>query len=87
MLAESLDRSVKADKKRYWKQLADDLHRDFYDGDLRSAYKCVKLRDELDRVHPLHANKLRRPDGIPGSGAKQPSHKRRPTCSATTSAT
>ncbi len=56
-------KSVKADKKRYWKELADDLHSDFQAGNLHSAYKRVRLRDELDRVQPLHADKLRRPDG------------------------
>lgn len=64
-------KAVKADKKRYWRQLADDLHRDFHDGKLRSAYKRVRLRDDLDRVQPLHAKKLRRPDGSYTSEPKE----------------
>jgi hypothetical protein len=56
-------RSVKADNKKYWKQLADDLHSDFQTGNLHSAYKRVRLRDHLHKGQPLHANKLRRPDG------------------------
>ncbi len=43
--------------------MADDLHADFQAGNLHSAYKRVRLRDDLNRVQPLHANKLKRSDG------------------------
>ena len=56
-------KSVKADKRAYWKAKAVALEADFAAKRVHAAYKIVGLRDELDRVQSLSAGKLRRSDG------------------------
>ena len=64
-------KSVKADKRAYWKAKAVALEADFAVNRVHAAYKRVGLRDELDRVPSLSAGKLRRCDGSHTSSVKE----------------
>ena len=64
-------RSVKADKRAYWKAKAVALEADFAANRVHAAYKRVGLRDELDKVQSLAAGKLRRSDGSHTSSVKE----------------
>ena len=59
----SAKKSVKADKRAYWKGRAVLLKAAFAAKRVHAAYKSVGLRDGLDRVQSQSAGKLRRSDG------------------------
>ena len=67
----SARKSVKADKRAYWKAKAGALEADFAAKRVHAAYKSVGLRDELDRVQSLSAGKLRRSDGSHTANIKE----------------
>ena len=64
-------KSVKADKRAFWKAKAVALEADFAAIRVHAAYKRVGLRGEWDRVQSLSAGKLRRCDGSHMSSVKE----------------
>ena len=56
-------KSVKQDKKDYWKKLSGELMADFRGGRLHSAYDRLNLRMKRDGVKPIGEGSVRRPDG------------------------
>lgn len=56
-------KSVRQDKREYWRQSSEALMGDFQKGNIHSAYQRLNLRMERETTKSLGSGSVRRPDG------------------------
>ncbi|BDA47039.1 probable craniofacial development protein 2 at N-terminal half [Coccomyxa sp. Obi] len=56
-------KSVRQDKREYWRKMSEELMGDFQKNNIHSAYQRLNLRMERETAKPLGSGSVRRPDG------------------------